>query len=87
MLRFQEPHASKAIASNISWSRDSYSINILLRIFWPVRRAIGHSTRMATDSPTGTDNSDTALLELPPKIGCEQGFNPVPSRPRTIRAG
>ena len=55
--------------------------------FWPARRAIGHFTRMATDSPTGTDNLDTALLELPPKIGCEQGFNPVPSRPRTIRAG
>ena len=30
--------------------------------FWPARRAIGHSTRMATDSPTGTDNSVAALL-------------------------
>ena len=34
-----------------------------------------------------TDNSVTALLELTPKTGCEQGFNPAPSRPQTIRAG
>ena len=35
--------------------------------FWPVRRAIGRLTRMATASPTGTDNSVVTLLELPPR--------------------
>ena len=34
-----------------------------------------------------TDNSVRALLELTPEIGHGQGFNPAPSRPRTIRAG
>jgi len=35
--------------------------------FWPVRRTIGHVARIATASPTGTDNSVVTLLELPPR--------------------
>ena len=35
--------------------------------FWPVRRAIGQVARIATASPTGTDNSVVTLLELPPR--------------------
>ena len=31
--------------------------------FSPVRRVIGHVTRIATASPTGTDNSVLTLLE------------------------
>ena len=44
-----------------SYSDSSYTVLTDCYEFWPARRAIGHSTRMATDSPTGTDNSVAAL--------------------------
>ena len=45
--------------------------------FSPVRRAIGHVARMATASPTGTDNSVVTLLELSPETSHGWGFNPT----------
>ena len=41
------------------------------------RDRVAHRNGQFGHSPSG----------LTPEAGCEQGFNPVPSRPRTIRAG
>ena len=62
----------------------------------PEHQMLRIRARLACDQPLysngdrvahRTDNSVAALLELSPKTGHGQGFNPAPSRPRTIRAG
>ena len=68
------------------------SIQLYCYEFRSARRAIGHVTRIATSSPTGTDNSVVTLLELPPRCqsweGVQPHHNPVrilPARNRVNR--